>query len=354
MIIKDNTLREHAIAWGAFLGAYALVYGFTVFMGRFVDTSWDIALLLWLNPNHYVPLLDELVILNTDFATYYWVLMLISWQIGYYCSRNSETARMWTRRVFFGLSAFFGLWHLLGLAYQKQGLFWWSEYEYPMVFVPLALAFVVGFCVAGELFVRLEDDDQRKLAHAFWLVLATVFFVNIVGEDFIKEHIGRPRPLNSANEAWNAQIRILPDEVVRGSYSYISGHTSGFLAITAIYFWLFKSWKIKALIATAALFQGYTRIYTAAHFPYCVVMAIFFAFIVASLVYFFLWNHRHAPMLAVSLLAVGLYLLTDKFLIPGTLLAIAVPWYLLHLYLARNHGAHYDDPLLEPVISFEE
>lgn len=350
MIIKENTLREHAIAWASFLGAYAAVYGITLFMGRFVDASWDIRLLLWLNPDNYVRALDEFIILKTDFATYYVAMLLVAWQIGYYCSRNSKIAQARTRIVFFVLAGLFGIWHMLGLFIQNRSIFWWSEYEYPIVFIPLGIAFAIGFVVAGNLYVRLDDQDQRKLAQAFWLVLITVFFVNIIGEDIIKELVERRRPLHSAYEAWNDQIRILPDEVVRGSYSYISGHTSGFWAITTIYFWLFKSYKIKALVLLAGLLQGYTRIYTAAHFPYCVVMATFFAFPVASFIYFFLWNHRRLPLIAMLGLAVGLYTLTESFHVPGALLAIVIPWFLIHLYVSRNDAA--DDEPLAPVIEF--
>ncbi len=337
MIIKEHTLRNYVAAWSAFLGVYALIYGVTLFLGRFVDASWDINLLLFLNPDRYVPILDELVIFQTDFGGYYVALLLISWQVGYYLCRNSEAAQQRARVVFYGLAVLFALWHGLGFFIQKRGIFWWSEYEYPVVLLMLAATFAVGMSIAGNLYVWLDDEDQRKLAHAFWLMLLALFFVNIIGEDSIKEYVGRHRPLHGAYEAWNSGIRILPDEVVRGSYSYISGHTSSFWAQILIYFWLFKSWRLRGFLAVLGLFHGFTRIYTAAHFPYCVLMATVFAFTVTSMLYVCLWNHKHLPILAMTFLCGGLYLMTKSPAIPASIFGLSVFWFLANRYWMRNN-----------------
>ena len=37
MIIKNNTLNEHAKGWGIFLVTYGIIYAITLFMARFVD-----------------------------------------------------------------------------------------------------------------------------------------------------------------------------------------------------------------------------------------------------------------------------------------------------------------------------
>jgi len=172
----------------------------------------------------------------------------------------------------------------------------------------------------------------------------------VLGEDQVKQLIGRHRPLHAAYEEWNGQIRQIPDEIVRGSYSYFSGHTSSFWALTIIYFWLFKSAKIRIGLALWAMFHGYTRIYTAAHFPYCVFMATFFAVPVTSLIYYCLWNHRHIALLSMALLAASLFLLAKSPVVPVSLLIIVIVWFIAHKYISRETPG-FDSPM-ENAIEF--
>lgn len=340
MIIKNGTLKEHAKGWGIFICVYGIVYAITLFMARFVDASWDIQTLLFLNPDSYIPVLDEMVILQTDFATYFFVMLLLAWQIGYYCIRNRKPeAALRTRKIFYILGAVFFIWHALGMFFQEKSIFWWESHEYNIIFLFLGIAFAIGFAIAGNLYVRLNAEDQRKLAHAFWLTLLAVFFVNVLGEDIVKETVQRHRPLHETYQAWNGQIRILQDEVVRGSYSYFSGHTSSFWALTMIYFWLFKSWKVRIGLVLWAAFHGFTRIYTTAHFPYCVIMATFFAVPVTSMIYYCLWNHRQIQVIAPLLLTCGLFMLAKSPTVPSIILAIILIWFAIHWFLTRNKPA---------------
>lgn len=336
MIIQTKSLREHALAWGLFLPAYAVLFGITLFLGRFVGATWDLDLLLLLNPDRYIPLLDELIILQTDWAAFYLALIPLTWQIGYYASRNSAAAQAWARRVFHVLAVLFGIWYGLGVVVPAGGIFWWGEYEYTSIFLPLGLLMFAGFYLAGNLFVWLDDENQAKLAQAFWLTLLAVFFVNVLGENNIKELVGRYRPLHASNAPWNEQIHTRADEIVRGSYSYISGHTSSFYAQTFIYFMLIKSVPVRTLIVLVGLFHGYTRIYTAAHFPYCVLMATLFGMAVTSLVYLCFWNHRHLPLITMLTLTFVLYELTGALKAPAILLAITLVWFAVYHYRARN------------------
>ncbi len=336
MMIKTGTLREHIQAWLVFLAAYAAVFGITLFFGKFVDASWDIQALLWLNPDHYIPVLDELIILQTDFAMVCLLLISLAWVIGYHATRNRPAAKRKARRILHVLGVLFGIWYGLGVVFHDKGIFYWNEYAYPAVFPLLGLILFTGFYFAGNLYIQLDDENQRKLAHAFWLTLVALFFVNIIGEDTIKQWIGRPRPLNEANAAWNGAIRQLPDEVVRGSYSYISGHTSSFWAQTFIFFWLIKSWRFRAPLLALGVFHGYTRLYTAAHFPYCVIMATFFAVMVTSVLYHCLWNHRHLPLISMLLLCIALVRFQHSVTLPAVIAGITVVWFLTNLYLNRK------------------
>ena len=234
------------------------------------------------------------------------------------------------------LGILFGIWYGLGAVIHDKGIFYWHEYTYPAVFPLLGLILLAGFYFAGNLYIRLDDENQRKLAHAFWLTLVALFFVNVIGEDTIKQWIARPRPLSEANAAWNGAIRQLPDEIVRGGYSYISGHTSSFWAQTLIFFWLIKSWRFRAPLLALGVFHGFTRIYTAAHFPYCVIMATFFAVIVTSVLYHCLWNHRHLPLISMLLLCFALYRLQASVTLPAVIAGITIVWFLASCYLNRN------------------
>lgn len=338
MMIKDNTPLDYLRSWSLFLVSFALFFGITLFMGRFVEAQWDINLLLLLNPDNYVPVLDQLVIFQTDWGGFYMAVMTIGWLLAYYSSRRSERAQAMTQKIFYGLGVLFGLWYGAGMFIQKKGIFWWGKVEYTSVFFLLGLVLFGGFVLIGWLLTRLDDEDQYKITQACWLVLVCVFFVNTLGEDNIKALVKRPRPLHDDNAAWNGAIRRLDDEVVRGGFSYISGHTSSFWAQTVVFFWLIRSWRIRIPLLALGLFHGYTRIYTTAHFPYCVIMATFFGFGVSSMVYFCFWNHKHLPLLAMLSVGVSLLLVAKapQRPIAWTIIGISVLWFVLWHLLNRD------------------
>lgn len=338
MIIRTGTLSEHIRAWCVFLLSFACIFLVTLFLGKFAGAAWDTRLLLFLNPDKYIPILDELVIFQTDFGAFYLAIIPLVWQIGYYWSRNNRQKQERAQTVFRFLAVIVGIWHGLGMFIQKRGIFWWGEYEYSLVFLPLGIVLFGGLWCAGALFVRFTDADQRKLSHAFWLSFMAVFFVNVIGEDNIKELIARSRPLHESNASWNGQIRIMQDEIVRGSFSYISGHSSSFWAQTFIYFLLIKSWQIRVPIILLGLFHGYTRLYTAAHFPYCVFMATLFGISVTSLVYYCLWNHKHAALVTMLFVCAVLFLMGSKPIIWLSVLGITVLWFLIYQYKHRHQG----------------
>ena len=336
MMIKDHTPATHLRAWDFFLVRFVLFFGVTLFLGRFVEAQWDINLLLFLNPDNYVPLLDQLVIFQTDWGAYYMAVLTIAWLVGYYSSRRSVRAQEITQKIYYGLAVVFGLWHGAGMFIQKKGIFWWGKVEYTSVFLLLGLVLFGGFFLIGRLLTELSDDDQRKITQACWLVIVCVFFVNTLGEDPINAFVKRPRPLHDSNEAWNGAIRRLDDEVVRGGFSYISGHTSSFWAQTVVFFWLIRSWRIRLPLLALGIFHGYTRIYTTAHFPYCVIMATFFGFGVSSMVYYCFWNHRHLPLLAMMSVGISLLMIAKASQRPIALAVIAISliwfgvWHLLN------------------------
>jgi len=293
MLLHENSrARDKVRAWLVLWAVYAVLFGVTLFMGRFCDAPWDIRLLLWGNPDQYIPVLDEWVIFETDFATYFLAFMFIGWQISYYISRGSDRRKQKTRRVWHVLAVVFGVWHLLGAWYAgEKAIFFWGAHEYWMVFIPLGIAFFLGSWWVGESVVRMDDKDQRKLATVFWLTLLAVLFINVIGEDTIKAIVKRHRPQHDSYAAWNSGIRSINDEVVRASYSYISGHASGFVAQVGLLIWVVRNRYLKAALIAWVVFHAWTRVYTAVHFPYDVFMASVFAFANCTLIYFCLWKY---------------------------------------------------------------
>lgn len=289
---EGGAALDTAKRWALFLVLFGLLYLFTYVLGIFADSQWDIKLLLLGNPDRHIPVLDELVILSTDFDTYFFVLVTLAWQIGYFIARGSARRKEIMARVFIGLGVFFALWHGAGLFVHNWKIFWWPEYEYKVVFIPLAIAFYAAFHFMGRLYVRMSEDDQRRLMWAFWLALLAVVFTNVIGEDYMKASVQRHRPLHEYYQEWNGSVRILKDEIVRGSYSYISGHASSFFTLLGLYFWVFRQRGIRAALLGWAAFHAYTRIYTAAHFPYCTIMGSLFGFAVATMIWFILVRDR--------------------------------------------------------------
>jgi membrane-associated phospholipid phosphatase len=132
----------------------------------------------------------------------------------------------------------------------------------------------------------MDDAWMRSFGRMFWLALLSVYLTDFVATDYLKEAVARPRPLNGANKPWNEQVRIIPDEVLRGNNSYPSGHTSSTFALLTPYFWYTRKRKVRAGLMTWCVLQGFSRVYTAAHFPFCCLMGALLGFGVGTLVFF--------------------------------------------------------------------
>ncbi len=291
MSLSVETLKSLAKRWIILLSGALLLIFITLLLGRFIDTPLDIRILLAGNPDHYIPVLDQLVVFTTDFSVYVFALLIVSWQIGYFCSRGSESARIRCSYLFRAFAVLLCVYHWCGLFWHGTSLFWWSGYEYKSVFFPLGLAFLISFWFAGLSYVRCSEETLKKLSYVFWLTLLTVILTNPIGEDHIKSIIQRPRPLHEHYAAWNAKIRTIPDEVVRGGYSYISGHSSSLFALVTPLFWAVRNKWVRVGLILWAAFHAWTRVYTAAHFPYCITMGSLFGFAMGTLVYKVFWKY---------------------------------------------------------------
>jgi len=282
---RFKAAAKHLLPWIILFAVYTLLVEITLFCARFINDPLDRAILLALQPDHYVPILDEFIILVTDFSVYVFGLTALTWQITYLICRNNPVRLRRATRAWQVMAIVFGIYHALGVVFYKHGVFWWGKYEYNGVFLVLGLILFLAFWYGAKTFAAWDAATQRRWSRVFWLTLLTVCFSNFHGENYIKKTIGRPRPFAPANAPWNEEVRKIKDEVVCGGPSYISGHASSLFALLTPTFWAVRRKRVKAGLFGWASVHAYTRVYTAAHFPYCAFMGSLFGFAVGTLVF---------------------------------------------------------------------
>lgn len=152
----------------------------------------------------------------------------------------------------------------------------------------LLAALIVCFGGTTVAFARMREETMGRFVGIFGLVMLSSIACGVFGTGAIKDAVARPRPLAEANQPWNAAMRAIPEETLRGASSYPSGHVSGTVSLLTPLFWWVRSRKAKAGLALWGTLQGVSRIYTAAHFFSDCVMGAFFGFGVGTLVFFLL------------------------------------------------------------------
>lgn len=268
---------------------YLILYKIFLLGGKLINDPIDQAILLALQPDHYVPVLDELMVFLTHFSTYLFVITTISWQITNLIVRKNETTIKVAGYVWKVFAVVLGIYHLCGFWISSRGIFWWKPHEYRSVFIILSIVSFSVFWFGSKTWERWGYVERKRWSRIFWITLISVFFTNYLGEDNIKRIVGRPRPLNEKYEPWNKQVRVIKDEIVKGSPSYISGHASSLFALLTPAIWGARKRWTKGALASWATVHAYTRVYTAAHFPYCSVMGGVFGFLIGTLVYWSFW-----------------------------------------------------------------
>jgi len=268
---------------------YLVLYELFLLGAKLINDPLDEAILLALQPDRYVPVLDEFMVFLTHFSVYLFVFTTISWQVTHLIVRNNPKAIRVAGYVWKFLAVILGIYHLCGIWISSKGIFWWRPHEYWSVFIFLSMASFGVFWLGSMTWEKWDYTVRKRWSRIFWITIIGVFFTNYLGENNIKRTVGRPRPLNEKYEPWNKQVRVIKDEVVKASPSYISGHASSLFALLTPAMWnTRKKWAKGALFSWATL-HAYTRIYTAAHFPYCTLMGSLFGFLIGTLVY---WSFR--------------------------------------------------------------
>ncbi len=269
---------------------YLILFNIFLLGAKLINDPIDEAILLALQPDRYVPVLDEFMVFLTHFSTYLFVITTISWQVTHFIVRKNPTAIKIAGYVWKTFAVVLAIYHFCGIWISDRGIFWWRPHEYWGVFIFLSITSFLVFWFGSKTWEKWDYTTRRRWSRIFWITIISVFFTNYLGENNIKRIVGRPRPLNEKHEPWNKQVRVIKDEIVKSSPSYISGHASSLFALLTPAIWSARKRWAKISLASWATVHAYTRIYTAAHFPYCTFMGALFGFLIGTLVYWsFYW-----------------------------------------------------------------
>ena len=173
----------------------------------------------------------------------------------------------------------------LGLFFTKH-LFW--NNGLPGANYYLLLAILGTFGLAIWAFTAMDDEGMRRYVRVVWLVLVTILLVDPLATEKTKSAIARPRPLSELNAPWNEALRPIPEETLRGRNSFPSGHTSGTFALLTPLFWWVRDRRARAAILMWAVLQGVSRVYTVAHFTSDCLVGAMLGFGTGTLVFFLL------------------------------------------------------------------
>src|SRR5271157_1245577 len=188
-------------------------------------------LLLAVNHSSKLPGLNALMILVTDFSVPYVAVLLSLWGLG-----AEAVERGWVR---------------------ARTL----EIALPVVGCAIALWLSISFLLSVLSILLVEACIELLVWH-------TPF---------------RPRPFAHENALGNSALLAVPDEYVRHGNSYVSGHAAALFALLTPFIWAVRRTSLKLLLFAWATLHAVSRVYVAAHFPYCVAMASFLGASVATL-----------------------------------------------------------------------
>jgi membrane-associated phospholipid phosphatase len=257
------------IAFGT-LVIYAIVW-----VGSFhFHDELERPLLLAVNRSSQVPGLNALMILVTDFSVPYVAVLLSLWGLG-----AEALERGWVRArtleiAFPVVGCSIALW--LSIWFVPT----YTEWTAPLATSVLAIA---GLTFAGRSYRRLPPETLSRFRRVFWLSVLSILIVEACIELLVWHTPFRPRPFAHENALWNSALLVVPDEYVRHGNSYVSGHAATLFALLTPFIWAVRRTSLKILLLAWATLHAVSRVYVAAHFPYCVVMASFLGASVATL-----------------------------------------------------------------------
>jgi len=250
----------------------SIVYAFSFLINNKID--WQV--LLFINPDSPKPVIDGLMVLVTDFSMFVFGLVFFFWEIAYQVSKHDQKAKENAGKIL----------KLTGIiiAVFAGSAYLWAGYTHSVIFFPLALIILCAFWFIGTTMTRYSEGKLQQINRLFWITLLAVLLTELAAELIIKSFVARLRPLWEGYAGYNEGIREVADESVRMGYSYVAGHASVFFAMITPMIWFVSSKQIKLYLFLWASVHAFTRVYLAAHFPYCAFMGAVLGFSMATLV----------------------------------------------------------------------
>ena len=249
-----------------------IVYAFSFLINNEID--WQF--LLFINPDSPKPVIDELMILVTDFSMFVFGVVFFFWEIAYQVSKHDQKAKESAGKTLKLTGIIIAV--FVGSAYL------WAGYTHSFIFFPLALIVFCAFWFIGTTMTRYSDKKLQQINRLFWITLVAALLTELAAELIIKSFVARPRPLWEGYAGYNEGIREVADEIVRTGYSYVAGHSSVFFAMITPMIWFVSNKQVKLYLFLWASVHAFTRVYLAAHFPYCALMGAVLGFSMATLV----------------------------------------------------------------------
>jgi membrane-associated phospholipid phosphatase len=219
-----------------------------------LDRRW----LLAINPDAPRPLLDGLMVAVTDYSIPYVAILLACCGIGAEARLRGRIAAPRLLPVFAVLGVALAAFAFLAFGAK------YAEQRVPIAMTPLIAG---GFLFAGASLARFDAAALARVRRCFWLALIAVLLAELAIKLVVDLGPGRARPISHANAGWNAALRLIPDEHVRGHTSYPSGHAGAISALLAPIVWIARSRALRFGAIALAAACVYSRVYLAAHFP---------------------------------------------------------------------------------------
>jgi membrane-associated phospholipid phosphatase len=235
----------------------------------------DRTLLFAVNGSSRIPGLDAFMILVTDFSVPYVATALSLWGLG-----AEALERGWTSARTLQISL-----QILGCVIALTLAVWLiPTYTHRTAPAIASLLVIAGLWWAGDSYGRLPRETLARLRRTFWLTVLSIILVEIALHFLGPLVVQRPRPLAKPNAAWNTALHIVEDEYVRHGTSYVSGHAAALFALLTPFMWQVRRPTLKLILFLWAALHALSRVYVAAHYPYCAVMGSFLGFAIATLV----------------------------------------------------------------------
>jgi len=241
----------------------------------------------WMNPDSYVPVLDEWFRAVTDYTNILIGLGGLSWLAAWGLYALAPRAqRIWAALLGAEGLIFAGM-ALAGKLFPNSTLWGVNALE--------VIAFLMLFGFLAWHYSRCDRSAMRRWGVTAALMALCGLSANQFIIEPVKQDVARPRPFNDAHKPWNETLRRIPDEYLRGANSYPSGHVGGTCALLTPLFLQIRRRRARAVVAGWMLMQGLSRIYTAAHFFFDVLMGAFLGIAVGTLAHYLLGGASVRP-----------------------------------------------------------